>query len=532
VEVSAISVADSTKLSKSLVTLIPAIRISLTPFSVDLQQRQSQQFSAAVSGTTNQAVSWSLSPAIGTLSTSGLYTAPATVLTAQTVTVTARNVVDPTKSASGVVYLQAAVGDQWSMGYYWPSAMPVSAIQWTGLTHIIECNAVVNADGTLDLTSMGFLTKAASLVTAAHNNNVKALVGLVQYTPTNFDRGVTSHLSAFVNNIMTVVDTYGFDGVDIDWEPFVPSTSGSSMAALAAALRTSLGNKTLTVAVPSQTVGEPYWGNHYISFDRINVMTYDMSGVDWSYGWFNAPIYGHKIESLDAFRTAFLAAGVPAAKLSLGLPFYGCRWTGGVVAADPTQGVSGPLQVWQSGDAPTASQINYNTILPLINQQNYHWDNVALVPYINYLGATRPAYWYLTYDDPQSIQAKVQYIIANDLGGWIIWALDQDYLPGAPRPHPLLDAVQAGSAPAVLNASALRSGTVGALYSALLGATGAGPLQWSLSGGSLPNGLSLSSPGVISGTPITAGTFSFRVTVRNFAGSFSQSFTITIVASA
>jgi hypothetical protein len=138
----------------------------------------------------------------------------------------------------------------------------------------------------------------------------------------------------------------------------------------------------------------------------------------------------------------------------------------------------------------------------------------------------------LTYDNPQSIAAKVQYIVAQELGGWIIWNLASDYMAGDPHPHPLLDAVQTGSAPAVVSASALSNGTVGTPYGASLSATGAAPLQWALSSGSLPSGLSLSSAGVISGTPTTTGTFTFIVTVGNFAGSASQSFAITIAASA
>ena len=108
VEVSAISMTDSSKFSKSVITLIPTILMSLTPTSVELQEAQSQQFTAAVSGTTDQTVNWSLSPAIGIISTTGLYTAPATVLAAQTVTVTAHSAKDTTKSASGVVSLNAA----------------------------------------------------------------------------------------------------------------------------------------------------------------------------------------------------------------------------------------------------------------------------------------------------------------------------------------------------------------------------------------------------------------------------------------
>jgi hypothetical protein len=154
-----------------------------------------------------------------------------------------------------------------------------------------------------------------------------------------------------------------------------------------------------------------------------------------------------------------------------------------------------------------------------------------MVPYINYLGSTPSAYWYLTYDDPRSIQTKIQYIEANGLGGWVIWDLSGDWLQEA-HPHPLLDAVVAGSAPSVISGPAPDSGIVGAVYSVSLNATGAAPLQWSLSSGSLPAGLSLNSAGLISGIPTTAGTSTFAVTVENFAGRAEQSFTITIVAPA
>ena len=64
--------------------------------------------------------------------------------------------------------------------------------------------------------------------------------------------------------------------------------------------------------------------------------------------------------------------------------------------------------------------------------------------------------------------------------------------------------------------SSLPSGILQTLYSASLQATdGLSPYTWSLSAGSLPAGLSLSSSGVISGTPTTAGTSNFTVQVSD-----------------
>jgi hypothetical protein len=58
----------------------------------------------------------------------------------------------------------------------------------------------------------------------------------------------------------------------------------------------------------------------------------------------------------------------------------------------------------------------------------------------------------------------------------------------------------------------LKAATVGVRYSTTLAATGGkAPYKWSISAGSLPAGLTLSSAGVISGKPTAAATSTFTV---------------------
>jgi endonuclease/exonuclease/phosphatase family metal-dependent hydrolase len=78
----------------------PQIIVRVSPGSVSLPEGQKQQFTATVSGTTNAAVTWSSSS--GTISTSGLFTAP-TVSASTIVTVVATSEADTTKSASAAV---------------------------------------------------------------------------------------------------------------------------------------------------------------------------------------------------------------------------------------------------------------------------------------------------------------------------------------------------------------------------------------------------------------------------------------------
>ncbi|MDR2528058.1 MAG: Ig domain-containing protein [Synergistaceae bacterium] len=83
--------------------------------------------------------------------------------------------------------------------------------------------------------------------------------------------------------------------------------------------------------------------------------------------------------------------------------------------------------------------------------------------------------------------------------------------------------------PPAITTTSLPNGTVGTLYNQTLAATGATPITWSVSVGSLPAGLSLSG-GVISGTPTTSGALNFTVTAQNGGGSATQALSITINA--
>lgn len=85
------------------------------------------------------------------------------------------------------------------------------------------------------------------------------------------------------------------------------------------------------------------------------------------------------------------------------------------------------------------------------------------------------------------------------------------------------------TAPTITTADTdLPDGTVGTEYKQTLTATG-NNITWNLASGStLPDGLSLSEGGVLSGIPTAANTYTFTVTATNDAGSDSKEFTLTI----
>jgi beta-lactamase superfamily II metal-dependent hydrolase len=90
--------------SYPLHTVVPSgVAVSLSPATASLATGGTATFTAAVTGTTNTAVTWTCSA--GSITAAGLYTAPAT---AGTATVTATSVADVTKSATATVTITAA----------------------------------------------------------------------------------------------------------------------------------------------------------------------------------------------------------------------------------------------------------------------------------------------------------------------------------------------------------------------------------------------------------------------------------------
>jgi hypothetical protein len=89
------------------------VSITISPASASVQVNMAQQFTATVTGTSNTAVSWSVNgipggnSTVGTITSTGLYTAPSNVPNPSTVSVTATAQADTTKSAIANVLIVA-----------------------------------------------------------------------------------------------------------------------------------------------------------------------------------------------------------------------------------------------------------------------------------------------------------------------------------------------------------------------------------------------------------------------------------------
>jgi hypothetical protein len=94
--------------------LVPAIFVTISPNPVSVVVGTQQQFTAAVAGSSNTAVTWAVNgtpggnSTVGTISTSGLFQAPVTIPTPATVTVTAVSQADGKTTGSATVTIASA----------------------------------------------------------------------------------------------------------------------------------------------------------------------------------------------------------------------------------------------------------------------------------------------------------------------------------------------------------------------------------------------------------------------------------------
>jgi photosystem II stability/assembly factor-like uncharacterized protein len=135
VTVSATSQADSTASASVILTIVlPPISISVAPATANVETKYTQKFTATVTNSSNSSVIWQVNgvtggnATVGTIDASGTYTAPRSVPSSASVTVTAVSAADSTKSASATVTITAPQAPKGTWSFIGPSGASSSNV--------------------------------------------------------------------------------------------------------------------------------------------------------------------------------------------------------------------------------------------------------------------------------------------------------------------------------------------------------------------------------------------------------------------
>lgn len=240
------------------------------------------------------------------------------------------------------------------------------------------------------------------------------------------------------DSVAAFIEKYDVDGVDLDWE--YPTLPGPGISHRPEDKRNfSLLLETLRARLDK--LGAAHRGRHYLltiaaadgefvagielervsrSLDWINLMTYDFHNsltptTGHHAGLHLSDVAPAEDRAGDKAVAQFLAAGVPAKKLNLGAAFYGRAFTGVDPAHDGLQQKYAKYAGSPSWQELVASYIDKNGYVR-------HWDAKAQAPYL-WNAQTRT---FVSYEDPESLRAKVAFVKARGLGGVMYWEQSLD----------------------------------------------------------------------------------------------------------
>lgn len=240
----------------------------------------------------------------------------------------------------------------------------------------------------------------------------------------------------FAETSVEILRKYQLDGIDVDWE--YPTYAAAGIGAspddkytftlLLEELRKALdaqGEKdgrhyylTIAVGAGQYFVDGTEMDKAHKYLDWVQLMTYDMRGGFQNTTGHHTNLYTptgdlNRSSVVDTVRI-FTEAGVPKEKLVIGAAFYSRKWTNvpnvnnGMLQMSPANGGYGP----DYSDL-VANYIDKNGFVR-------HWDDEAKAPYL-FDGST-----FITYEDPESIKAKCQYLKEAGLLGIMFWEYSCD----------------------------------------------------------------------------------------------------------
>ncbi|KAG5635930.1 hypothetical protein H0H81_009643 [Sphagnurus paluster] len=260
--------------------------------------------------------------------------------------------------------------------------------------------------------------------------NLKVLLSIGGWTYSqagNFDFVTNPAARAtFVQSAVQVVEDYGFDGVDVDFEFPTNAEQGQGLADLMTELR--VGFDALAVkkgdTVPYQITSAVSAGvenSQFLNVPQMNaamdywsLMAYDYAGPWLNYTDNQANLFGgiRTGVNTDMALKRYLSKGATASKITLGMPLYGRTFENTDGLGTAYDGVGpGTLE---------AGVYSYNT-LPLVGAKVF--ENKTDGSSYSYDALKRE---FVSYDTPNIVKLKAKYIKAQGLAGSMFWELSTD----------------------------------------------------------------------------------------------------------
>ena len=300
----------------------------------------------------------------------------------------------------------------------------------------------------------------AGFIKSVHDDGAKALLSVGGWTLSHRVSEMLASATAraaFVDNAVRILQDWGFDGLDLDFEfPGYAPHGGrpidrDNYTLLLQALRrrfdeiqAATGTRlelTAAVSCGPLIANDAYDYPAVASLlDYVNLLAYDFGG-DWDpVAQHASPLYPYPGEAnagfdADSCRAFWTTTGtVPASKIVLGMANYGRSFRGASAIGDPSGGHDAAH--W-GGDTETRY---WQIAARKESDPTFHtaYDPVAVTHYGWFDGGG-----FISFEDTTSIAERARYVVDRGLAGAMIWQLRGGMVrDGSGYRYPLLDAAR------------------------------------------------------------------------------------------
>ena len=234
------------------------------------------------------------------------------------------------------------------------------------------------------------------------------------------------------DEMLRVVESYHFDGIDIDWEYPTYLTSRPVadkanytllMETIYATFKQANPDYLVTAALPGGAYGYERYNLKDVEpfIDYLHLMTYDLEAS--ARAFHHTALYSNSSSTATAASVAdsvqiYNLRGFPLSKIVVGLAFYGKY----VSVPEGSKGGLGGNST-SAYKTLTYEAIYQNFISKIGNGVTYYWDDNCKAPYLY----DKNRGCFVTYENEDSINAKCSFVLKEGLGGVMIWELGEDY---------------------------------------------------------------------------------------------------------
>ncbi|CAG9820362.1 unnamed protein product [Phaedon cochleariae] len=315
--------------------------------------------------------------------------------------------------------------------YYVPGKIGPEDLDPSLCTHVNYAFVHLNEDGNLVIRSQylditkGFYKRTVAL--KERNPQLKVLLSVGDTAAAVFSKVAASNVTRrrLVESTVHFLETYSFDGLDVDWEKPTPDDADNFVNVLRD-LREAFDSRgwLLSAAV----YPNPSAGYNVVEISKslhmINLMCYNFYGPWGTTTGQNSPLFDSPLDTpyeranlnVAAALSQWLRTGAPKDKVNVGVPFYGRSFA---LASSEEHGLHAPIKGAGSPSTPSYSEIctefkNWTTVWDKDQKNHYKYTSTQ----------------WLGYDDEKSMRYKARYVASQGIAGMMIWQISMDDVEG------------------------------------------------------------------------------------------------------